>query len=114
MRLREYLIKRMIQILITLIVVLVMLFVVFRMMPGDPAAMVMSPKFTPEQRELLRHQYGLDKPMWEQFALYMKNMLVFDMGTSFYYSQPVLNIISIKLGPTLLLFGTAMIIAYVP
>ncbi len=113
MRLREYLIRRMIQIFITLIVVLVMLFVIFRMMPGDPASMVMSPKFTPEQRELLRHQFGLDKPMWEQFVLYMKNMLVFNLGTSFYYSQPVLDLIMVKIGPTLLLFGTAMVIAYV-
>ncbi len=113
MRLREYLLKRMIQIFITLLVVLVMLFIVFRMMPGNAADMVMSPKFTPEQRELLKQQYGLDKSLWEQFVLYMKNMLVFNLGISFYYSKPVIDIIAVKIGPTLLLFGTAMVLAYV-
>ncbi len=113
MRLREYLIKRTIQIIITLIVVLAMLFIIFRMMPGNPAAMVMNPKFTAQQKQMLLHQYGLDKPMWEQFVLYMENMLTGNLGISFYYSQPVWNIISVKIGPTLLLFGTAMIIAYI-
>lgn len=113
MRLREYLLKRTIQIIITLIVILVMLFLMFRLMPGDPAAMIMNPKFTPEQRQQLLHQFGLDKSLWEQFLLYMGNMLTGNLGISFYYSKPVADIIAIKIGPTLLLFGTAMVLAYI-
>ncbi len=113
MRLREYLIKRSIQIVITLIVVLVMLFVVFRLMPGDPAAMMMDPRMKPEQVQAIRRMYGLDKPMWEQFVLYMKNMLTGNLGISFQYRRPVIDVIGEKIGPTLLLFGTALVVAYI-
>ncbi len=113
MRLREYLIKRSIQIIITLIVVLVMLFIVFRLMPGNPAAMMMDPRMKPEQRQMMLKQFGLDKPMWEQFVLYMKNMLTGNLGISFQYRRPVIDIISERIGPTLLLFGSALIVAYI-
>lgn len=113
MKLREYLIKRSIQIVITLIVVLVMLFVVFRLMPGDPASMMMDPRMKPEQVAQIKKLYGLDKPMWEQFVLYMRNMLTGDLGISFQYRRPVIDIISEKIGPTLLLFGSALVVAYI-
>ena len=113
MKLREYLIKRSIQIVITLIVVLVLLFIIFRMMPGNPASMMMDPRMKPEQMERIKQLYGLDKPMWEQFILYMKNMLTGDLGISFQYQRPVIEIISEKIGPTLLLFGSALVIAYI-
>ena len=114
MRLREYLIKRSIQIVITLIVVLILLFIIFRLMPGNPAAMMaMGPKMRPEQKERIEELYGLNKPMWEQFVLYIRNMLTGQLGLSYEYNRPVIDIISEKIGPTLLLFGTALVVAYV-
>ena len=114
MKLREYLIKRSIQIVITLIVVLVLLFIIFRMMPGDPASMMAAgPKMQEAQKERLRAELGLNKPLWEQFVIYMKDMLTGNLGISYQYNRPVIQIISEKIGPTLLLFGTAMIVAYV-
>lgn len=93
--------------LITLFIIMTLNFVIFRVMPGDPVSLVLSPDFTPEMRALLRETYGLDEPLWTQYGLYIKNMLRFDFGRSFYNRQPVLDELLARLPNTLALLGTA-------
>jgi peptide/nickel transport system permease protein len=81
-------------------------------MPGDPASMVISPRMTPEMKEILRSRFGLDKPIYEQFFIYMKNLLHGEFGTSFYYSEDVFGIIKRRIFPTVLLFTSGQILAY--
>src|SRR5690606_21872687 len=66
---------------------------------------------TAEQREELRRQFGLDQPLWQQFLDYAAGLLRLDLGTSFQYREPVVDLILERPGPTLLLAGTGTIIA---
>ncbi|MGI9387206.1 MAG: ABC transporter permease, partial [Methyloligellaceae bacterium] len=60
---------------------------------------------------MLREQFGLDKPLWQQLLLYIKNLLSFDLGYSFRHNMPVLDLILDRLGPTLLLMVTTLILS---
>ncbi|HLF05809.1 MAG TPA: ABC transporter permease, partial [Thermoplasmata archaeon] len=122
MRLRNYFLTRLFHTLITLFIVIVLLFVIFRLMPGDPAKLLIDPRVTPDQRCLIGIQYDLYEPApgedppcrpipaYRQFLPYIRNMLVMDFGESFTTHQPVWKEISERLPYTLLLFGTAQIL----
>lgn len=96
--------------LITLFIIVTLNFIIFRIMPGDPASLVLSPDFTPEMRQLLLEKYGLDKPLGTQYVLYLKSMLTFDFGRSFYNRQLVLDELLARLPNTLMLLGTAFVL----
>lgn len=114
--------------LVTLAAVLTFNFLLFRIVPGDPVAMIVSPRMRPETRELIRTQYGLDKPVWlnieavretgqltaifdSQYFLYLDNLAHGNLGVSFRQKQPVSDLIAARLGPTLLLMFTGQIVA---
>lgn len=60
-----------------------------KLMPGTPY--ILTKKMTPEQIQIMNQQYGLDKPVWMQYLMYLGGMLHGDMGTSFQFSnQPVI------------------------
>lgn len=109
--------------LVTLVVVIVFNFSLFRIVPGDPVAMMASPRMKPETRELIREQFGLDKPLWlnfegmraegeistlfeSQFVYYLKNLAKGDLGQSFRQNKPVAELIGARIGPTVLLILT--------
>lgn len=96
--------------LITLFVIMTLNFIIFRIMPGDPISLVLSPDFTPEMRELLREAYGLDKPLFTQYVLYIKNMLTFNFGRSFYNRKLVLDELLARLPNTLILLGSSFVL----
>jgi len=112
MSLATYIIKRTIQIAITLFVVITILFFLFRVMPGDPTAFLLDPKMSPEAKEIIRKQFGLDKPLYVQYVLYVRNVLKGDFGTSFYYGVPVFERIKELLPNTLLLWVPAILLSY--
>jgi len=92
---RDYLIKRGVSALGTLALAIVLNFFIFRIMPGDPTRTVVGDfRVTPEIRQLLVHQFGLDQPLWMQFILYIQNLLMGNLGVSFQYrGTPVTSII---------------------
>ncbi len=55
----------------------------FRLMPGDPTLNFLSPTFSEDTRAALLKSFGLDKPLWEQYLLYMGKLLQGDLGHSF-------------------------------
>lgn len=74
--------------------------------------MLLDPKMTQEAKARLRQQYGLDKPLSQQFFIYLKKALRGDFGTSFYYHKNVFKVIKEKLPPTILLFTTATVLSF--
>jgi peptide/nickel transport system permease protein len=112
MSLFRFVVKRVIEILITLLIISTLIFILFRLMPGDPASMVISPRMTPELKAILRVRFGLDKPIWQQYLIYMGNMFKGDFGTSFYWGGDVFDILKQRFLPTVLLFTTGTILAY--
>ena len=104
--------SRLLQTLFVLWAVVTILFLMFRLMPGNPMAAYIDPNFTPEQQEALMARFGLDRPLWEQYFIYLGNLLQGDLGTSFFYRQPVMDRLLILLPNTLVLTFTSLIVAY--
>ena len=99
--------------LITLFGVAVIVFVVIRVAPGDPIAMMLPPGASQADIDRLRALYGLDKSILEQFFIWLGNVLEGDFGTSISLRQNVLAIVLNRLPATLELSLLALLIAIV-
>jgi peptide/nickel transport system permease protein len=98
--------------LISLFLVVVLGFFLFRVIPGDPVkTMTRDHPTTQAQIAEMRQRLGLDKPLIVQFVDYLGGLLHGDFGTSYLYNQPVGTLILERLWPTVLLVGTATLIA---
>ena len=98
--------------LFSIAMVIVGTFFLFRLLPGDPVRnLAQGRNMTPAQLDLERHRLGLDKPVLEQFFDFVGKTLRFDLGTSYEYKRPVLDLIGERFAPTLLLAGTGLVIA---
>lgn len=98
--------------LVSMIMVVVVGFFAFRILPGDPVRMLAQDRrTTPEQLDALRAEYGLDQPLLAQFWRYLTDLAQGDLGTSLVFRQPVLELIGERLWPTVLLTGTASLLA---
>jgi len=98
--------------LLSIAMVIVATFFLFRLLPGDPVrALAQGRNMTPEQLDLERARLGLDKPIPEQFLHFLQQTLSFDLGTSYEYKRPVVDLIGERIGSTLLLTGTALVMA---
>lgn len=109
----RYLLKRSVLSIFSIIVVATVLFLMFRLLPGDPTTAVVEPTMTEEHRQILREQYGLDEPLYVQYILYMKNLFQGNLGMSFRQAQPVTGLIATKLANTLVLTLTAVFLSYI-
>jgi peptide/nickel transport system permease protein len=87
---------------------LVLTFLMIRLVPSDPAIIMAGDAATPQQIEQIRHQYGLDRPMWEQFLIYTSKAMRLDFGESAFSHRPVALDIAQRLPATLELTFAAM------
>ena len=107
----SYLVRKFAQLLITLFAVIAFNFLLFRILPGDPVRLyARSGHLTPEAAAQLRTFFGLDKPVWQQFWIYLKDLAHGDMGFSLTYHRPVADIIGQRMANTLLLLGAATVL----
>lgn len=104
--------SRALQLALVLWAVVTILFLMFRLMPGNPMAAYIDPTFTVEQQEALMAQFGLDKPLWEQYLIYLGNLLQGELGQSFRYREPVAERLMTLLPNTLILTFSSLIVAY--
>lgn len=86
-----FIIKRLLSALVTLFAVMTLVFVLVRIVPGDPAQVVLGDQASQEAIEAMRVRLGLDRPMWEQYADFLGNAVVGDWGTSMVTGQPVVR-----------------------
>jgi len=97
---------------VTLALLLVFMFVLFRLSPGDPTTLLLGTgELTAEAQQRLRAQWGLDQSMLEQFISYGRNLLSGELGLSFYYRRPVTEVIAPMLANTLLLMLPIVVLA---
>jgi peptide/nickel transport system permease protein len=100
--------------IISLVMVVLLGFFAFKIMPGDPVATVARQRsLSAEQAELLREQYGLNKPLWQQFFDYLKSIATLDFGESYVYKTSVSSLIGQYFWPTILLTATSAVLAIV-
>ena len=79
MRRLNYILKRLLQMLPVLLVVTIMTFLMIHLIPGDPARIMAGEKARPDAVEAMRVKLGLDKPLWEQYWIYLKNLVTLDL-----------------------------------
>lgn len=94
----------------TVLLVLTLVFIALRLLPGDPAAVALGDYATPEQLKLFREQMGLNLPLWQQYFDFVWNMLTLDFGQSLLDRTSVLQVLADNLPYTaeLTLVATAM------
>jgi ABC-type dipeptide/oligopeptide/nickel transport system permease component len=107
-----YFVKRIVVMVLMIFLIATMIFLMFRLMPGNPTAFVIDPSLSQESRELLMDRYGLNDSLWVQYQIFMKDLVQLDFGNSFFYNKPAVEVIADKFLPTIFLMLTAMIIAY--
>jgi ABC-type dipeptide/oligopeptide/nickel transport system permease component len=107
----RYLLTRLIVLVTQAFLVLTLVFVLFRLAPGDPAKLILGPTATPDQVDRLREQLGLDQPVLSQYGHYLGDIVAGNFGQSTSYSQPVLQVIGGHLAATLVLLATSLAIA---
>jgi peptide/nickel transport system permease protein len=111
---RWYLLKKLSQSLLTVAIVLIMNFFLFRIMPGDPLRiLIRNPKIPPEALARIREQFGLDRALHTQFLFFIRDLFQGDLGVSFNYRRPVLEVIMERVPATLVLVGTATLLSIV-
>ena len=103
----KYILKRIFKGLVTIFITVTLTFLIVRLMPSNPIYMLIDTRMSETQIQAMTEKFGLDKPLWEQYVLYLRNLLQGDLGTSFAQKRPVLDIIGEKLPWTLLLMGLA-------
>jgi peptide/nickel transport system permease protein len=96
----SFLARRLAATLPVLLVVAVLVFLMLRLTPGDPAAVLAGDAASTEQIARIRSGLGLDRSLPEQFAIWIGRMLTGDLGQSFYYKMPVTELIGQRLEPT--------------
>jgi len=106
-----YLSRRLFHLALILFGVSVLVFLMLRMIPGDPAQLLMGEYATPEELARLRAQLGLDQSYPAQFWIYLKNILQGDFGKSLRTGAPIVDEIGVRLLATLELTLAAMLIA---
>ena len=97
----SFLFRRLLATLPVLGVVAVLVFLMLRLTPGDPAAVLAGDQATTEQIAMIRANLGLDRSIPEQFVIWFGHLLQGDLGQSYYYKLPVTELIAQRLEPTL-------------
>jgi peptide/nickel transport system permease protein len=96
-----YLIRRVLAIIPVMLIVAIFVFLLLRLTPGDPAAIIAGDMATPEQLERIREAMGLNLPIHTQFITWMGSLLQGDLGTSLISGTPVLKMVGQRIFPTL-------------
>lgn len=106
----NYILKRTLQIIPVLLIVTIITFLMIHLIPGDPARILAGEKARQATVEAMRIKLGLDKPLYVQYWIYLKDLVTLDLGTSLQYSRPVIDIILERLPLTikLTLFSTLL------
>ena len=112
----RFTLRRLLQMIPTIIAVALLIFIIFSVVPGSFASSLIADGRTandPAFVEQLNREFGLDKPMYVRFFRYIGDLAQFDLGTSFRTRQPVWDVISDRIGASLVLAAAAMVFAVV-
>jgi ABC-type dipeptide/oligopeptide/nickel transport system permease component len=109
----RYLLFRLADAIPTILLVLTLVFIAMRILPGDPAIAALGDNATAEQLQLFRERMGLNAPLWQQYINFVIGTLSLDFGRSAMTDQPVLGLIAYNLPYTIELTIVAMIMGVV-
>jgi peptide/nickel transport system permease protein len=93
--------------------VTVVVFVMVHLLPGNPALAILGQTATPERVASLSHQLGLDKPLWDQYLLFLGHLVQGNLGTSITYQRPVSELVVEAVPITMSLLAFALVLSLV-
>ena len=108
----KYILKRIFYMVVTLFLIATITFFLMKLLPGSPYSN--EENLTDAQLQIMNAKYGLDKPVWMQYFIYLGGLVRLDLGMSFQYNSTVLNLLSSRVGPSFqiglqaLIFGMGM------
>lgn len=105
--------KRLLALALILPGISVLVFFMMLAVPGDPAQAILGPYATPENLAKLRQEMALDQPVWIRYTTWIRQVLRGDLGDAYSVGRPVLDEVRDRLGPTLLLAGSAFLLCIV-
>lgn len=107
-----YILRRCVQAIPVLFGITLFTFLIAHLVPGDPVqAFAGNKPVSPELAEQIRHQYGLDKPLWQQYLVYMDDLVHGDLGSGLHNKRPVTDTIGEAMWPTLELTLAGLLVA---
>jgi peptide/nickel transport system permease protein len=107
----RFLMQRLLALIPVLFTVAIIVFLILRLTPGDPAAVIAGNNATNEDIDRIREQLGLTKPLFTQFTIWLSGVLQGDLGYSFYLNKPVIELIAQRIEPTLSLAAGTMLLS---
>ena len=107
----SFLIKRILSTLPVMLIVAVLVFMMLRLTPGDPAAIIAGDAASPENIAKIRENFGLDRPLVVQFGIWFGNLLSGNLGESYYFKKTVVELIAQRVEPTVALASLTILIA---
>ena len=107
----SHILRRLLSTIPVAAVVAIFVFLLMRLAPGDPAALIAGEDATSIQIAVIREQLGLDLPIWQQFSIWAGGILRGDLGTSIFSNVPVSTLIGQRLEPTLMLMIATLVVA---
>ncbi|MCY4366677.1 MAG: ABC transporter permease [Chloroflexi bacterium] len=109
-----YLVRRAGQMVLTLFLIITVAFFLVQAQPGDYASFyALNPDLPPDVREQIRASFGLDKPLWEQYLIHLKNTVTGNFGVSFgHFPRPVMDVLIERVPRTAVLFLTATVFSF--
>jgi peptide/nickel transport system permease protein len=111
---QRYIIKRLMVGMLTVFCTITVVFLLTRSIGEvDPTAVMLPPHAPPETQLKLKARFGLDKPVWQQYFIYLKNLSRGDLGTSFVFNEPVKDLMRERIPATLQLTVSALLVVMI-
>jgi peptide/nickel transport system permease protein len=108
----EYVTQRIGYMVITFWISITIVFLLFRLLPGDPTHVLLNPLSAPETRAQLIRELGLDRSLWEQYWVYLRDLLSGDLGVSYFHGVSVLSLIPHHFANSFILAFSIFVLAY--
>ncbi len=108
----NYILSRIASACIVIFGVVLIVFMLIHMVPGDPVEVMLGESATAIDREALRHSLGLDQPLWQQFYQFLQGLSHFDLGHSLHSKQAISELIAARIGPTVELALASLLVAF--
>ena len=105
-----YIAKRLLAVIPVLLGLSIIVFLIMAMIPGNPATAILGSYATPENVARINTALGLDKPLPQQYLIWLNNLLHGDLGRSYALNRPVLDVVLERFSATLVLAGTSLVI----
>ena len=90
----RYLLRRLVQMVVVVFIITVFAFLLIHLLPGDPSVSILGPNDTPQNRAIVLEHLGLNKPLWQQYFIWLNQLLHGSLGQSYLTKEPVTHIVA--------------------